>query len=240
MSKQRKTKKRMNMKIIVFGLVALSLIIGSVAFFAPTQGAGPTYFRFTIPKNPDGTPIAYSPGWFGNSDKCPQNVTVVAYNDVEGYGIAYTTDKFVPKEVTGISQSTADSTTASLRDIKGVYTGQKLADRWLPEIVVKDVDCVQKDDKSIALKYAADSINPDIQSKAVQDAKVAQPIDDVAGKVIQQKAVYCPICGVFIGWYTPGETDSRQILICKNGHKSVTATYQTLDAKVNEQTKEIK
>lgn len=206
----KKIKKKSNLKIIVLGLVALSLIIGSVVVFAPTEGAGPTYFRFTIPKNADGTPVSYSPGWFGKSDKCPQNVTVLLYNDKEGYGIAYTTDKFITKEATAITSSTADSTVLSVKDGPGVYKGQKLAERWLPEIQIETKDVIVKD--------------------GVIYDKTKLSEQEAGGQIEQRKAIYCPVCGEFIQWADDKVTDSRQVLVCPKGHKSVTATYEKVEA----------
>jgi hypothetical protein len=65
------------------------------------------YFRFTIPKQDKDKTVAYSPGWHGTMSKCPKNVTVLLYNDKEGYGIAQADDTFVPPEVTVIDALTA-------------------------------------------------------------------------------------------------------------------------------------
>jgi hypothetical protein len=197
MSKRRKSRK-FNVRIMVMGLVALSLIIGSVVWAQQTSAADTkSYFRFEIPKNPDGSAIEYSAGWFGRMQGVPQNTTVVVYNDKEGYGIAYTTDtKTLPKEVTAISQTTADSTTASLRDVKDVYFGTKLVERWLPEVKI------------------ADSAGMEIKSLG----------SEPTGKVI-----LCPVCGVVIGQDSKGLTDSRTVLTCANGHKSVTASYEKVE-----------
>jgi len=204
MSKQK--KKRMNLKIIVLGVVALSLIIGSVLWFIPTEGAGPTYFRFTIPKNPDGTPIAYSPGWFGRSDKCPQNVTVLLYNDKEGYGIAYTSDKFISKEVTGLTSSSAESLVSSAKDGSGVYKGQKLAERWLPEVRIESKDVT------------------------IEKGVISLFDKEKGGQIEQGKAIYCPVCGEFIQWADEKTMSSRQVLVCPKGHKSVTMTYEQVES----------
>jgi hypothetical protein len=52
---------------------------------------------------------------------------------------------------------------------------------------------------------------------------------EVAGTVEQKKAIVCPICGEILQWDYNGLTDSRQILTCKNGHRSVTATYEKVE-----------
>lgn len=88
------------------------------------------WFRFEIPTNADGTRVSYSPGWHGVSDKCPQKVTVVLYNDKEGYGIAQTEDTFIPKESTSITKTVFDSTLALAKDEDGIYFGDKLVHRW--------------------------------------------------------------------------------------------------------------
>lgn len=64
------------------------------------------YFKFEIPLNEDGTRISYCKGWHGTC-KCPKNVTVLLYNDEEGYGIAKAEDEYIPKEVIEIKESEA-------------------------------------------------------------------------------------------------------------------------------------
>lgn len=209
---KRKTKKRMNVKIIVFGLVALSLIIGSVIVFAPTQGAGRLYFRFIIPNNADGTRASYSPDYYGQSAKSPNDVTVLYQNDKEGYGYAYTTDKFIPKESTSVTQSTAEAAVASARDVPGIYFGAKMVDRYLPEVKIES--------KEVTIKEGVVTLYD--KSKSME----------VTGTVEQKKAVLCPVCGEFVMWDYDSLTKSRQILTCKNGHRFVTATYQSLEAVV--------
>lgn len=196
---------------MVFGLVALSLIIGSVIAFAPTQGAGRLYFRFVIPTNADGTRASYSPNYYGQSAKSPNNVTVVYQNDKEGYGYAYTTDNFIPKESTSVTQSTADSVVSAARDTAGIYFGTKMVDRYLPEIKIESKDVTVKE--GVVTLY--------------DKAKVDEP----TGQIEQRKAIYCPICGEFMGWAEDKTTDSRQILVCPKGHRSVTATYQEIESK---------
>ncbi len=61
------------------------------------------YFKFVIPKG-----LGYSPGWHGVMDRCPKDVTVDLYNDRDGYGVAHTEDKFVPKEVTVVTGKEVD------------------------------------------------------------------------------------------------------------------------------------
>jgi len=96
------------------------------------------YFKFEIPTNADGTRVTYSPGWHGTMPKCPKDVVVLLYNDKEGYGIARTGDIFIPTEVVVLTKDEANNILASVRDEDGVYFGQKLEDRYLPEKVVLD------------------------------------------------------------------------------------------------------
>ena len=119
------------------GILLVLVFILSVNI-KPIQAADPpkTYFKFTYTKCPNG--IGYSPGWFGVMSNCPKDVTVILYNDKEGYGIAYTTDKFIPKTATAISKASSDNLLLTTIDAVGVYSSQKLVDRWLPEIRVED------------------------------------------------------------------------------------------------------
>ena len=207
---KRIKKKKMNLKIIVFGLVALSLIIGSVAFFTPTQGAGRLYFRFEIPTNSDGTTVSYSPDFYGRYDKTPRDVTVLYQNDKERYGYAYTEDKWIPKGSVSVTQSTVEVAVSAARDVAGVYFGAKMVDRYLPEVKIES--------KEVTVKEGV--------------ATIYDKTKETAGTIEQKKAVYCPVCGEFIMWSYDSLTTSRQILTCPKGHRSVTATYQTLEAVV--------
>ena len=89
------------------------------------------YFKFEIPRNADGTIAKYSPGWFGTIDKCPNNVTVLLYNDAEGYGIAQADDDFVPPEVTVLKDEEALSIVNDVPDVEGVFKGDSLVQRWI-------------------------------------------------------------------------------------------------------------
>ncbi len=88
------------------------------------------YFRFEIPTNKDGTRASYSPGWHGTLNKCPKNVTVLLYNDKEGYGIASSEDTFVPKEVTVLTEKDALNILSMVTERKEVYFGDRLNYRW--------------------------------------------------------------------------------------------------------------
>ena len=94
------------------------------------------YFKFDIPCNEDGTRIKYSPNWHGTMPKCPKGVTVLLYNDVEGFGIARTEDSFVPPEVAVISEDTAKGIVAKAKDVDGIFFGDKLAHRWDEKVVL--------------------------------------------------------------------------------------------------------
>ncbi len=65
------------------------------------------FFKFEVPLMPDGKKVVYSPNWFGTMAKCPKNVTVLLFNDADGYGIASSTDTFKPPEVTVITEAEA-------------------------------------------------------------------------------------------------------------------------------------
>jgi hypothetical protein len=96
------------------------------------------YFKFQIPVNADGSRVSYSPGWHGTMPRCPQNVEVLLQNDKEGWGIARTADTFVPKEVTALKEADALALVSNTKDEAGVFKGEKLADRWLPEATIED------------------------------------------------------------------------------------------------------
>ena len=92
------------------------------------------YFKFSIPTNADGSRVTYSPGWHGTMPKCPKDVTVLLYNDKEGYGIAQTEDTFIPKEVTVRTSKVALADLAAVKVTDGVFIGDKLVTRWDAEV----------------------------------------------------------------------------------------------------------
>jgi len=98
------------------------------------------FFRFEIPTNADGTRVTYSPGWHGEMPRCPKDVTVLLYNDKEGWGIAKTEVTFVPREVTVLSDAEAGKILSLAVEEDGVYLGENLANRWNPEAEVKEVE----------------------------------------------------------------------------------------------------
>ena len=172
------------------------------------------YFRFEIPTNADGTRVSYSPGWHGTMPHCPKDVKVLLYNDKKGYGIAQTEDTFVPSEVKVIPEAEALALVKATKDEDGVYFGQKLADRWLPEAL--GVEMVDADDRE----------QPDT-TKATATAE----------KVITDSFLkFCPICHQIVARvlkYEDGACEVWQngkclikglkavnlILSCPNGHK---------------------
>jgi len=90
-----------------------------------------SYFKFDIPSGEDGSRITYSKGWHGTMPKCPTDVTVLLYNDEEGYGLATTEDTFIPKEVTVLVQEEAEklisSSIATLVDgVSSIYFSKSL------------------------------------------------------------------------------------------------------------------
>ena len=95
------------------------------------------YFKFDIPANSDGSRITYSPNWHGTMPKCPDKVTVLLYNDKDGYGIAQTEDTFIPKEVTAIEEAEALATLTEFMDTKeeDIYMGDNLLTRWDAEVL---------------------------------------------------------------------------------------------------------
>jgi len=206
--------------VVLISLVALLLLsftlVYSPALFA--KDGDERYFRFTIPNNADGTVVSYSPGWFGTYATCPQNVVVLLYNDKERYGIAYTVDKFIPS---GSLLLTKDISTVVIDSVKieeGVFKEQKLADRWLPEVEVKEVDCIVKE----GLWVLANKAEYSEESLVVTTSK---------------KAVYCPVCGEFIMWYYDGVLDSSTVLVCPKGHRLITVRYDTLEKEASLQEK---
>jgi len=94
------------------------------------------WFKFQIPTNSDGTRVSYSPNYHGTMPHCPRDVTILLYNDKEGYGIAQTEDTFIPKEVTVLTSKVALATLADVKVRDGVYIGQAIVDRWDVEEVL--------------------------------------------------------------------------------------------------------
>ena len=94
------------------------------------------YFRFEIPTNADGTRVSYSKGWHGTMPHCPSGVTVLLYNDKEGYGIARTEDAITQPELKALAKTTADKVLATQKKEDGVYFGEAIDNRieWLPEV----------------------------------------------------------------------------------------------------------
>ena len=89
---------------------------------------------------------------------------------------------------------------------------------------MESVEVIQKSDNSTVLKNAADAVAPDMRSKILVKGDVLAE-GNFEGQVIQKQVVYCPICGAFIKWGAQGLTDSRSILVCPNGHKVATKSY---------------
>jgi hypothetical protein len=191
---------------IIFILSLYSLLfIPSTTYAAGER----TYFRFDIPKG-----TKYSPGWHGYGTQCPKNVTIVLYNEAENYGIAYTTDTFRMLSTAIITnQSTADLLLSSVRDGDGIYYGQKLADRWLPEIRIETEQYSKDLTKESLIKVDPSQINITINA---QD-------------IINKKVVKCPVCGEYICDYYDGLEKTRQIIYCSKGHRITTASWETLD-----------
>jgi hypothetical protein len=146
------------------------------------------YFRFEIPQG-----TVYSPGWFGTMQKCPSGVTVLLYNDKEGFGIAMTEDTMpFPKEAKEITEKEHARILAATKEEDGVYFGKSLEDRasWLPEAEVKEED-------------------PTATAAAV-----------VAERVPRQ-AQFCPICHKFISTLPGNFFAAKIVMTCPSGHKVV-------------------
>lgn len=204
-NKGLKETKKPIIRIIILTIV---LVLGGIMVSqdANAQAQTKTYFRFDIPLSADGSRIKYSPGWFGASDKCPQNVTVVYYNDKEGYGVAYTTDIFITKQATLTTAKVADDTVAAAKDEAGIYYGEKIASRWYPEVKVEEYKVDEKDN----------IVTGDVKE---------------IYNITTKKAVVCPVCGSFMFWYYDGLLSGRQVISCPLGHESVTVSYETLEAR---------
>ncbi len=110
------------------------------------------YFKFKIPKMPDGSPVLYSPNWCGTRDRCAKNERGLLYNDKEYWGIGQAEGEYIPSDVEVLSKEDTIKLISSLfnispneinitndaqvifrvpvDDIEGVYVGEKLAHRW--------------------------------------------------------------------------------------------------------------
>ncbi len=146
--------------------------------FTDVNADGETYFRFTIP--PD---CEYSPNWFGEMDFCPQNVEVIYYDDVSGFGIAYTIDTLVTPEMEVIEEAEALGILDNAIDSEGVYFGDKLEDRWIPEVDIRDV--------------------------AVQDREELP----LGIEPLTRQGAYCPMCGGFLWWLTNIDINTGSVTI---------------------------
>jgi len=152
------------------------------------------YFKFDIPKDKDGNPIAYSPGWHGTLDKCPSNVEVLCYNDKEGYGIAIIPDTELHKDLMPMDAAEAERHLAELKVEDGVFVGEEaIANRmdWLPEAEIEE-------------KVAGDTVEEIINTPSVT-----------------QTAQFCPICHQFIMYVPSNIQAKRLVMTCPAGHKVV-------------------
>ena len=128
-----------------------------------------TYFRFEIPKG-----LGYSPGWHGTLDKCPSKVEVLLYNEQDGFGIACTPDKILPKGITAITEAEALSTMTTIAFSEtqtDLYYGDKLFDKWIQEEVIEDLP----EDFDVGFSVSPDLIRtdnaPDLPIVEVSDGK---------------------------------------------------------------------
>lgn len=201
-------------ELIVKGIFILTLVCGGVLLSQDVnaQTVTKTYFKFDIPLNDDGTRVSYSPDYYGRMDRTPKNVTVVYYNDKEGYGYAYTTDTFEIKQATLTTATVADNVIKAAKDEVGVYYGDKIATRWYPEIKIEEYKVTINEKGEIIIITGEKS-------------------EEVYKEIVVKKAVECPTCGSFIFWYYDGLLNTRQVITCPSGHKLVTVAYPILDAK---------
>jgi len=202
----------MRNKLWLKGTIALLFVITSILVMSSDVNAGDppkVYFKFDIPIG-----CHYSPGWFGVMDKCPKDVVVLYYNDKAGYGYAYTytPSTSLSKLAVVTPQSTVDSVLVAAKDEKDIYYGEKIYNRWLPEIKIEEFK-VYIDEKGLA---------------TIIDG--SKPTEELYGKVEVKKAVVCPTCGSFIFWYYDGVLDRSTVITCPLGHKLITINYETLDA----------
>ena len=170
------------------------------------------WFRFQIPQNKDGSRVSYSPNWFGTMPKCPKDVTVLLYNDKEGYGVAQTEDGFVPKEVTKLTEMEAKDLISVSIDtlIAGKGDGVFLSKSLIPE----GYDLVKN---SIEARWLPKAIVGDKPEAVLVD----YPIESGMMNVGTKKAVFCPICHQFIMWL-PDNLIAKSIqLTCPMGHEVV-------------------
>ena len=191
-------------RILLCGLAGVLLILVSADVYAADPPK--TYFKFNIPTMPDGSRVSYSPGWFGVMDKVPKNVTVLYYNDKDGYGYAYTTDTYMAKEAIVTTKSIVENTVNTAKDEAGIYYGEKIYNRWLPEIEVKEVTCIKGEYGYIRVDKST----------------------EINDEIIVKKAVYCPVCGEFMFWYYDGLLNDSTVIMCPNGHKLISKSYDTV------------
>ena len=194
-----KDYNKIEMKTYIIGLILAMGILASPQMVM----ADDTYFRFDIPTMVDGSRVHYSPGWFGVMDKCPQDVTVLYFNDNDGYGYAVTSDAFIPPEIMEVEASVVDNVLDTAEEEEGIYCGTKLDDRWLPEVCIETRECVIDENGEVVFREG----------------------NEIYSGIVFKQAVFCPYCGEFIMWAYDGISDSREILTCQCGQRSVTKTY---------------
>jgi hypothetical protein len=147
------------------------------------------YFRFEIPQG-----TVYYPGWHGTMQKCPSGVTVLLYNDKEGFGIAMTEDiKPFPPEAKEITEKEHARILADTKEEEGVFFGKSLEDResWLPDAEVKE-------------EVTGDTVD-----------------EILAAPSVTQAAQFCPICHKFITNLPSNFFASKIVMTCLSGHKVV-------------------
>ncbi len=177
------------------------------------------WFRFEIPRNEDGSIATYSPGWHGVMPRCPNGVVVDLYNDKEGYGIAHTLDKFIPKEVQVIPDKDALALVQKGQDI--VDSAKVMAsDSWIAqdaEPLISEAEQIYVGDK---LLHRWDVL-PEVQSvEPTGQTEISTALNMIPGEAW----FWCNECGkVYLVKYSlPSGLNAANInlaVTCPEGHK---------------------
>jgi len=91
------------------------------------------YFKFKYEPG-----LSYSPGWHGTRDH-DFPATVLLYNDKEGYGIGCTKSE-ITKDCAPLTEEEALKEVDAVEESDKVFKNQSLADRWLPEATIEDIE----------------------------------------------------------------------------------------------------
>jgi hypothetical protein len=147
------------------------------------------YFKFTIPKNKDGSVATYSPGWCGTRDKCALNEKGLLYNDKELWGIGQADGDYIPDDVEVLEEAEALGTLTTMamkRNLDGIYFGEKLERRYDPETIKEEIE--------------------DTPESLKEESKVAKRV------VVDTFAQSCPICHKMVAYVVKYEDGSCKIV----------------------------